>query len=143
MVAEDVMTRGIMSIKKGATVAEAMKKMMDRRVTSLLVKIKNIENRESKSCKDFGIVTRRDICYAIIEKHPLDIKVEDIVSFPLVTVPRDLAVREILELMKRKNIRRVPVVDRKNNIIGLVSNSDILRAVTIEILEEEMLPKEE
>jgi len=125
------MTRGIMTIKKDAAVAEAMKTMVDRRVTSLVVE------------KDFdsdvyGIITRKDIVNKVIAygKDLKKTKVSDIMTEPLMTISPDMSIENIARLMAKTDIRRFPVMEG-NKIIGMVSNSDILKAIALEELENE------
>ncbi|HIE34416.1 MAG TPA: CBS domain-containing protein [Candidatus Altiarchaeales archaeon] len=131
MNANEIMTRGIMTIKKDAAVAEAMKTMVDRRVTSLVVE------------KDFdsdvyGIITRKDIVNKVIAygKDLKKTKVSDIMTEPLMTISPDMSIENIARLMAKTDIRRFPVMEG-NKIIGMVSNSDILKAIALEELENE------
>jgi len=123
------MTTGVISIDRDASVEDAMKKMFERRVTSLIIKKK-------KKNDNVGIVTRKDIINAVIaeNKDPEKMKVEDIMSEPLLSVSPDFSIENLSRLMAKTNLRRFPVVE-DDKIIGVVSNSDIIRAVTIEYME--------
>jgi acetoin utilization protein AcuB len=46
---------------------------------------------------------------------------------PITTAP-DIAVAEALNLMRREKVRRLPVVDKKNKLVGIVSEKDLLYA---------------
>ncbi|MFQ5593706.1 MAG: CBS domain-containing protein [Anaerolineae bacterium] len=123
--AADVMTRDVVSIHHDATVAEAMQLMYEKRVSSLL-----IEPR-SDLVDTHGFVSRRDIVEKVVAKgrRPEDCRVAEIMSKPLVSVPPDCALRDCAILMNRASIRRVLVFDGRK-IVGIVSNTDILRAAT-------------
>jgi acetoin utilization protein AcuB len=54
--------------------------------------------------------------------------VKNRMSHPVITVEPDMPIMEALNLMKTKKIRRLPVVDGKGNMIGIVSNEDLLDA---------------
>jgi len=129
MKAKDIMTKGVISIKRDATVKDAMKMMLERRVTSLIVE-------KEKEYENFGILTRKDIINKVIalSRDPSNVKVRDIMSEPLLCISPEFSVENIARLMEKTNIRRFPVVE-DDKIIGLVSNSDIMRAVTIEIIK--------
>ncbi len=45
-----------------------------------------------------------------------------------ITIQQDTAVSEALGFMRQNNIRRLPVVDRKGNLVGIVSEKDLLYA---------------
>lgn len=49
-------------------------------------------------------------------------------SHPVITVHPDLPVQEALNLMRREKIRRLPVVDQRGKLVGLVSERDLLHA---------------
>lgn len=120
--AADVMTENIVSIHPDATVAEAIQLMREQSVSSLLV--------EPRTDMDIhGFVSRRDIVDRVVAKGREldDCLVTDIMSKPLITVPPDCDLRDCAILMKNAGIRRVLVFDGQK-IIGIVSNTDILRA---------------
>lgn len=80
-----------------------------------------------------GIVSRRDIAgvrakpEAFIKGHSW--RVGDVMTQPVVTVDEDMPVGRVAELMAAKGIKRIPVM-RAEEMVGIISRSDILRAVT-------------
>jgi acetoin utilization protein AcuB len=46
----------------------------------------------------------------------------------VITVSPDLPIAEGLELMRQKKIHRLPVLDKKGRLVGIVSHSDLLYA---------------
>ena len=54
--------------------------------------------------------------------------VKDHMTSPAVTVKSDLPFQEALQLMREKHFRRLPVVDNKGKLIGIVSERDLLYA---------------
>ncbi|MCA9928526.1 MAG: CBS domain-containing protein, partial [Anaerolineales bacterium] len=49
-------------------------------------------------------------------------------SSPVITVSESTPIMEALDLMRRQNIRRTPVVNKKGKMIGIVSDKDLLNA---------------
>jgi acetoin utilization protein AcuB len=49
-------------------------------------------------------------------------------SAPPITIAPEVPVMDALQLMKEKNVRRLPVVDSKGRLVGIVSEKDLLRA---------------
>jgi len=49
-------------------------------------------------------------------------------SHPVITVEPEVPIMEALNLMRSKNIRRMPVVDKQGKLIGIVSDKDLLNA---------------
>ena len=82
-----------------------------------------------------GIVTDRDIVLEIVAREvPLgSCTAIDIMSGNLVTANENDDVWQILEVMREKGIRRAPVVDNENILVGIISTDDI-----IDFLAEEM-----
>ena len=108
-----------MKIRDDANIAEAMKKMLDNCISSLIV----------EDGGTYGIITRRDIVNDIIAHSldPKEAKVMDIMSQPLLTVSPDMSIKNVSRLMVKTNVRRFPVVDG-DQLVGLISDGDILKA---------------
>lgn len=101
-----------------------------------------------------GVVTDRDILIEVlVEGISLEkVAVGDIMNTQLITVDQDDDLYDIIKTMRRKGIRRIPVVDKWNHLVGIVTMDDILEFITEEIqdlssifnkekkIEEEMRP---
>jgi len=55
----------------------------------------------------------------------------DVMTSPAVTVRWDASVLEAAALMEEKNIRRLPVVDEDEVLIGIISDGDVREALSI------------
>jgi len=130
MNANDIMTRGIMTIKRNATVSEAIKTMIERRITSLIV-----ESDDNDGL--YGIVTRKDIVNKVIahRRDPDKVKVKEIMSEPLMVISPDMEMENVAMLMAKTDVRRFAVMDN-GELIGIISNSDILKAVYSEVIKD-------
>ncbi len=117
--AADVMTKHVVSIGPDATVAEAIAKMKQWNVSSLLV--------ERKSAVDtWGFMSQTDVIEKVVAKDldPHELRVYDIMTKPVITVPPNCSLADCAALMARADIRRVLVFDGQD-IVGIVSSSDI------------------
>jgi CBS domain-containing protein len=78
-----------------------------------------------------GIVTDRDICMAAYTKGaPLHtIAVSDVMAKKVFSCQANDSLEEAERLMSQKRIRRVPVVDANNRLVGLLSLNDVARHV--------------
>jgi CBS domain-containing protein len=121
MKVKDVMVKDIVTINPNSSILEAIKKMHYDGITSLLV--------QDKNTREYGIITRKDIIHQIIalNKDPDKLNVSDVMSTPLVAVSSDLDLEGVAMLMAKTDIRRFPVMDG-GKLVGLISNSDILKA---------------
>ena len=74
-----------------------------------------------------GIVTDRDIVVRAVAKG-LDLNstpVMDIMTTPVITVTADTDVRDAAQLMKDRQIRRLPVVSDDGSLVGIISLGDV------------------
>jgi len=79
--------------------------------------------------KIIGIITDRDIVVRLVAegKDPANARVNEAMSKKVRTVNEDTPVKEVLELMSSEQIRRVPVTNANNELVGIVSIGDIAR----------------
>lgn len=122
MKAADIMRKGVEAISSSAKVADALRKMQQLKVSSLIVERRNKDDA-------YGILSKTDIVTKVIDAGPKrgnlsKIKVFEIMSKPLVTVPPGLAIKYCIRLMKKSGVTRVPVFDGKQ-IVGILSMTDI------------------
>jgi CBS domain-containing protein len=77
--------------------------------------------------KIIGLVTDRDIVVRLIAdgKDPMNARVTDVMTKSVRKVHEDATVDDVLSLMSNSEIRRVPVVNRNDELVGIVSIGDI------------------
>ncbi|EEG76403.1 CBS domain-containing protein [Dethiobacter alkaliphilus] len=54
-------------------------------------------------------------------------KAKEIMTTDLVTIAEDKTLREVIKLMVEQNISGIPVIDETGNLMGIVSESDVIR----------------
>jgi isocitrate dehydrogenase len=121
--AADVMTQHVVDIEPGATVAEAIDKMREWTVSSLLV-------RRESNMDTWGFMTETDVIEKVVAEglEPAEVHVQEIMSKPVITVSPKHRLQECAALFARADIRRVLVYDGQE-IVGIVSSSDIFNAL--------------
>ncbi len=74
-----------------------------------------------------GVVTDRDIVCRLIAagKNPLAHTVEDCMSQPVITVDETMPLDDVVRVMEKHQIRRVPVVNEGGRCVGIVSQADV------------------
>lgn len=72
-----------------------------------------------------GMVTDRDIVIRAVADGDFEATIDDIVSDDVVTATAEMTTAAAAELMGEHQIRRLPVVDDDENIIGIVSLGDL------------------
>lgn len=77
-----------------------------------------------------GVVTDRDIVVRAVaqQKNPQGMPVREVASRELVTVRPDEDLSEALKLMAFNQVRRLPVVDEDNNLVGVLAQADVASA---------------
>jgi CBS domain-containing protein len=82
-----------------------------------------------------GILTDRDIVIEIISKEISvnEVTVGDIMTFALLKVTEDENIFDVAQRMRARGVRRVPVISRLGELIGIIAADDIL-----ELLSEEL-----
>ena len=74
-----------------------------------------------------GIVTDRDIVIRAVakEKDPKGMPVREVASREVATIGPDDTLSDALKVMARAQVRRIPVVDEGNRLVGMVSQADV------------------
>lgn len=75
-----------------------------------------------------GVLTDRDIVTAVVasDLDPRTLCVEDVMVTDLVTVREEDSLIDLMRTMRRKGVRRLPVVGRQNELMGVVALDDVL-----------------
>lgn len=117
----DWMNDLVVYIDPDCPVTDALSIMRRRYINSLIV-------RRTSESPDYGIVTSIDICDKIVaqKKDPAQLKVADVMSSPLITVPPDMTITDCASVMKEKRIHHLPVLDKNGLVVGMISANDFL-----------------
>jgi CBS domain-containing protein len=124
MKCSDVMTRNPVCCTAGDPVSQVAQTMQQADVGSLPVV------QADQSGMLIGIVTDRDLALRVVgaNRYP-DTRVQDVMSANPITCYADDDLDETLETMAKHQIRRVPVVNGANQVIGIIAQADVaLRA---------------
>ena len=119
---KEIMRPNPPTIPASATVLEAAKVMEKQDSSFVFVKSKK---------GIVGVVTERDITRRVVGKgaSPAETKGEDVMTSPMLVVSPEAKVEDALNVMASKKVRMLPVMDDKSGLAGLVSVSDIARAL--------------
>jgi CBS domain-containing protein len=94
-----------------------------------------IENEQSR--KVVGIVTDRDLCMNVVAegRDPRTTQVHESMTTTVVSCSPQDSVDKATELMRENQIRRVPVVDEKHRLVGIVTMADIVGRANVRTAE--------
>ena len=118
LAARDVMTRNPRTVSRQSAHREAAAIMRDENCG--VVPVVDANGRLE------GILTDRDIVVrGVAHDRAQDLFIEDVMTDDVSAVTEDEPLTSVLDLMGRKQIRRVPVVDRDDKLLGIISMADI------------------
>lgn len=111
--------RDVLRIDAGASVLDAVKKMVDYNVGSLLV---------DDGGEVAGIITERDFMRRVTleGRAERDTAVREILSSPLIVASPETSVDDCMALMTERRIRHLPVVD-DGDVVGMISIGDVVK----------------
>jgi CBS domain-containing protein len=118
---EDVFNTRLLTCQGSISIQAAAKKMNRRNNSSIFVK--------SAQGDLIGIVTDYDIRSKVVAQgYDIQRSVSDIMSSPLNTIPSGAMISEALLEMLETNIKHLAVTDAHNQVVGVITNCDILSA---------------
>ena len=140
MLVQDVMSKKVVTVLKYESIMHVAKILSEKNISGLPV--------VDKEKKVIGVITQADILSMVeMKKEPsfkdllknligehlperkIGDSVGDIMASPAVTINPHANIAEAAQIMGEKGIRRLPVVDDKGMLIGIISRADILKAV--------------
>jgi len=118
--AKNAMTKAIVFIDGMATAKEAVEIMRREKVEALLVKKRDPQDA-------FGIVLVHDFIKGVIipDKTSEEVNVFEIMTKPVISVPADMDVRYVANLLMKVGLRMAPV-EENGEYIGMVTLSDLI-----------------
>lgn len=134
----DVMTKDVITVKKNAGLHETARLLAENKISGMPV----IDEENHV----IGIVTEADILYMAGMKRDHTFKdillhiigepvpkrkngktVADVMTSPAITTKPEADIREVAKILDEKRIKRLPVVDEENRLIGIISRANIIR----------------
>jgi CBS domain-containing protein len=137
----NLMTKRVITITENQTLQEASKLMYQNNVGSVII-LKSADEIDSESVAT-EIVTERDIARIVgfSQAFSPTMSISEMMSKPLLTTTTSSSLKESADLMQQNNIRRLPVLDGKGKLVGIVTAKDILRS-TMDIIKKVMVEQD-
>jgi len=118
---QDIMSADPSTVTPDTPITEAARLMKEHNVGMLPV----VENEGSRRL--VGVVTDRDITIRhVAEGHLSDCPVREAMSDNVSTCTADENVDKVMTLMAKEQVRRIPIVDERGDLVGIVSQADIV-----------------
>jgi CBS domain-containing protein len=118
--------RSLVTAGPGVSVREAARIMAREGVGTVIV----IDRDEP-----VGILTDRDIALRVLVEQ-LDaeaVPIKDLMRKPVVTVREDTTLSAVVRALRAHAVRRLPVVDRRGKLIGVIASDDLVGLIGQEV----------
>jgi two-component system sensor histidine kinase/response regulator len=119
----DIMSSHVFSLPPHATLREAAQVMAEEHISSLLV---------IDAGKAQGIITESGILRTLHARQSGDVRLDAIMSRPLITAPADLDLASARHLVEEHGIRHLAVTDSSGLVCGIVSDTDFRLRLGVE-----------
>jgi CBS domain-containing protein len=130
MKASDIMTSNPRVVTPETPVQDAAR-LMKSEDTGVLPVVESEGNRRL-----VGVVTDRDITIRVVGEGRANAQVRDAMTANVSTAKPSDSAKDIMSVMAREQVRRIPVVDEQGMVVGIVSQADIVREGDDERAEE-------
>ena len=126
----EVCTRSVTIAFKSTPVDGAARLMRENHVGCLVV----VDEVEGKRIV-VGLLTDRDIVTGVVAPglDPATLHVEDVMTTDLVTAREEDSLIDLMRTMRRKGVRRIPVVAGQGELVGVVALDDVLDILAQEL----------
>lgn len=123
MKAAEIMTRDLRTVTADSRLEEAARLMRDADVGLIPV----VDGTESR--KVVGVISDRDIAIRVVAegRDPSGATVREAMSGDVRCCREDSSVDEVMQVMGREQVRRVPIVDERGALVGIVAQADIVK----------------
>jgi CBS domain-containing protein len=120
----------VATIGAGEGIVDAAALMREQHVGDLIV----VERRGAKKVP-VGILTDRDIVIAVVAKRvpPDTVTVGDAMTRDVLTVREDASLELALREMRRRGVRRAPVVHANGDLLGVIALDDLMQHFAVQL----------
>ena len=140
---KDLMTKEVLTVPPDMSVKEAARLLFEKEISGLPV-----ANQENKI---IGMITEKDLIAMalpnyleklgdfdfILDEEPFlkkiadadKVKVKDIMRKEVLCVDEDTPLPEVARLMIINKVRRIPVLDKSKNLVGIIARADIVKEI--------------
>ncbi len=118
---KQIMKTNIISIDENENVQDAAQQMIKSNIGCVIITRDGIP---------FGIFTESDFVRIAAKGNPLFTRLSEVISTPLVVINPEETIWEAADIMKKKDIHKLPVQD-ENKIVGIITASDLVQVCSI------------
>ena len=119
--AKDVMKKDLIELDETVSIQDAASKMINEKIGCVIV---------TSNGNHVGILTEKDFITIASEGRPLFTTISEVMSSPIISIDSEETVWEAAELMKEKNIHKIPVQEN-NKIVGILTATDLVKICSL------------
>ena len=121
-----LVSRPVVTVPPDATVEEAARLMRTKNVGAVVV---------VRSGRPVGILTDRDVAVGVVgrARNPTVVKVAEAMRKNPTVIPEHAGILDVARLLGRRGVRRLPVVNTRSELTGIIALDDILVLLTSEM----------
>ena len=129
---ESILKRQVVVCKPTDELTSAARLMREKHVGYVVVVEPDVE---AGSFRPAGVITDRDIVVAVVaaEANPKGLRVSDVMSSKPVVISEFVSTGEAVRQMRQIGVRRLPVIGKRGELVGVVSLDDILDKLAAEL----------
>lgn len=122
-----IMTTDVITAEHNENLLQLIQRMNRHNISCIVI---------CKNLQPIGIISERDVTHLLDTPEKIHhLTAEEFVRAPLITIPCQTTIYEAAKLMKDNNIRRLVVMGSQNELIGVVSESDIVKHLEVDYLD--------
>jgi CBS domain-containing protein len=116
----DVMTKEPRVVRRDTNVQEVVATMNKYDISSIIV----VEEK-----RPVGIVTHKDIISKLVQARipPDAVTAREVMTSPIVAINEESSIDEAARLMSKKHIKKLIVTRNNNELVGIITSSDLVR----------------
>ena len=120
---ENFMTKSVVTLTQTAIISQVIKTMTEKTISCVVI--------TDEANKPAGIITERDMIKKVLYNrlNPDQKQVSEIMSSPVITIPKDTDIFDAMMTMQKNKFRRVVVTDEQGILIGVVTQTDLFKAI--------------
>jgi CBS domain-containing protein len=121
----DFFTRNVVTAGPDESLTKIAVKMQEHNVGTVIV----VENR-----RPVGIITDRDLALALgAQGLSPQVAVKKVMTQHVLAIPEDMGIYTATNFMRERQVRRLPIVDKQDHVVGIVTMDDLVRFVGREL----------
>jgi CBS domain-containing protein len=121
------MTKNVKTETEDQNIQSACRNMHQNNIGSIVIVKRDDDNDQYTPT---GIITERDVVRIIgsLDQSLLKLPLRDLMSKPLVTITSNNSLKDALQIMQQKNIRRLVIVENER-AIGIITTKDLFKMI--------------